>query len=338
LIALDKSLVRRAKELLEDKHQQIVITTHTNPDGDAIGSCLGLYGCLLSAGYSNVHVIVPNTYPAFLQWMPYNNTVINAVSSFQTAKGLIEKASLIFCLDFNGFGRTDRIKKPLSNSQATKILIDHHPQPEKGFDVYFSQIEASSTAELVFEFIINLGWKDNIGVDVAECLYSGIVTDTGSFSFGCNNPRTYEIMAEIMRLGVDGEKIHRLIYSTYSEDRLRLLGYCLSEKLVVLPEQHAAYISLSKDEMKQFNHKVGDTEGIVNYALSIDNINVAALFTENTDHIKISLRSSGNHDVNEFARNHYHGGGHKNASGGKSYDSMEQSLSRFEALIKEFTP
>ena len=333
MIALDESLLQRAKELLEDKNQQIVITTHTNPDGDAIGSCLGLYGCLSAAGYTHVEVVVPNAYPVFLQWMAYNSIVTNATYKYQKAKRLIDKASLIFCLDFNGFSRTDKIKEPLSSSPATKILIDHHPQPETGFDLYFSDVGASSTAEMVFEFMLNMGWKELLGLEIAECLYAGIVTDTGSFSFGCNNPRTYEIMAEIMKLGVDGEKIHRLIYSTYSEDRLRLLGYCLSEKLVVMTEHHTAYISLSKDEMKRFKHRVGDTEGIVNYALSIENVHVAALFTENHDHIKISLRSSGNHDVNTFARDYYHGGGHKNASGGKSFDSMEQTLNRFESLI-----
>ncbi len=330
---MDESLLKRAKELLEDKDQQIVITTHTNPDGDAIGSCLGLYGCLSAAGYNNVEVVVPNSYPAFLQWMAYNYKVTNATYKYLKAKGFIEKASLIFCLDFNGFGRTDKIEEPLSSSPATKILIDHHPQPESGFDLYFSDVSASSTAEMVFEFILNMGWKGLIRREDAECLYAGIVTDTGSFSFGCNNPRTYEIMAEIMKLGVDGAKIHRLIYSTYSEGRLRLLGYCLSEKLVVMAEHHTAYISLSKDEMKRFNHTVGDTEGIVNYALSIKNVHLAALFTENHDHIKISLRSSGNHDVNALARDYYHGGGHKNASGGKSFDTMERTLNKFESLI-----
>ncbi len=335
---MDEPLIQRAKKLLKDIHQQIVITTHTNPDGDAIGSCLGLYGSLVAAGYDKVSVIVPNSYPSFLQWMSYSDDVINASTHPHKAEKLLDQASLIFCLDYNGLRRTDKLEMPISSSKAKKILIDHHPQPEPGFDLYLSNTQVSSTAELVFEFILQLGWKDFVGLKVAECFYAGIVTDTGSFSFGSNNPRTYEIMAQIMALGVDGENIHRRIYSTYSEDRLRLLGYCLSEKLVVMAEQNAAYISLSKDELNRFNHKVGDSEGIVNYALSIENIHLAALFTENNDHIKISLRSSGSHDVNLFARNYFNGGGHRNASGGKNYDSMEHTLLRFESLIKELQP
>ncbi len=338
MTALDEPLIQRAKELLKDIHQQIVITTHTNPDGDAIGSSLGLYGSLLAAGYDKVSVIVPNSYPSFLQWMSFNDAVINATKHPHKAEKLLDQASLIFCLDYNGLSRTDKLEKPISNSKAKKILIDHHPQPEPGFDLNLSNTQVSSTAELVFEFILKLGWKDFINLKVAECFYAGIVTDTGSFSFGSNNPRTYEIMAQIMALGVDGENIHRQIYSTYSENRLRLLGYCLSEKLVVMAEQNAAYISLSKDELNRFNHKVGDTEGIVNYALSIENIHLAALFTENNDHIKISLRSTGSHDVNIFARNYFNGGGHRNASGGKNYDSMEHTLKKFESLIKELQP
>lgn len=335
---MDGHLIKRAKELLEDKHQRIIITTHTNPDGDAIGSCLGLYNCLMAARYLDMNIVVPNSYPSFLQWMPNNDVIINAKTHPHKAEKLMEEASFIFCLDFNGLSRTDKLEKPLAESKATKCLIDHHPQPESGFDLIFSDVTVSSTAELIYEFIEKMGWTGYFGHDVAECLYTGIVTDTGSFSFGCNEPRTYEIIARIMELGVDGERIHRLIYNTYSEDRLRLLGYCLSEKLIVMAEQNAAYISLTRNELNRFNHQVGDTEGIVNYALSIENVHLAALFTENHDHIKISFRSAGNHDVNAFARNYFNGGGHKNASGGKSFDSMQNTLVKFESLMRDINP
>lgn len=332
---MDKLLIGRVGELLKDTAQSIVIVTHTNPDGDAIGSCLSLYGCLTAAGYKHVSVLIPNHDPGFLHWMPWHDQIITASSSPNMAIDLIQQASKIFCLDFNHLNRTDQLEHLIRDALAEKILIDHHPQPGNDFHLYLTDTGVSSTAEMIYELLVALEFEQYIGQSVAECIYTGIVTDTGSFSYGINNPRTFEIISELIKTGINGEGIHRLIYSTYSESRIRLLGYCLSEKLVVIADKRTAYISLTRKELQKYHHKVGDTEGIVNYALSIQGIDLAALFTENKDHIKISFRSSGKLDVNEFARIHFHGGGHKNASGGKSFIGMNETLKRFELLVKE---
>lgn len=332
---MDEHLIKKARKLFSDKCLSIVIVTHTNPDGDAIGSSLALYNCFLLAGYDNLSVIIPNADPEFLHWMANHDKLIVAEKEINLANGLINNADILVFLDFNTPGRAENLKDQLTESRAKKVMVDHHPDPWPGFDLCISNTGVSSTAELVYEFIVNLGLQEYIDLHVAECLYCGIVTDTGSFSYASNQPRTYEIMARIMELGVDGARLHRMIYSTYSETRLRLLGYCLSEKLVVLPNENTAYISLSRKELNRFNHQVGDTEGIVNYALSIQGIKLAALFTEQKDHIKISFRSTGSIDVNSFARNHFNGGGHTNASGGKSFDTMDNTLSAFINKIKE---
>jgi len=332
---LNKTQIHKAAEYLEDKNQLICIVMHAYPDGDAVGSALGLYDCLKRAGYADVQVIAPNPYASFLHWMPHNEKVIVAELNKKVADELIQKASLLFCLDFNGFSRTDLLEASLRLSKAVKIMIDHHPQPEGGFDLVFSDTNASSTAEMIYEFIASVWDERLVHLDAAKCLYAGIVTDTGSFSYGCNNPRTYEIVGRLIATGVDGAYIHRLIYSTYSADRMRLLGFCLSEKLVVLPGLRAAYISLSKKDLKRFNYQEGDTEGVVNYALAIKEIELAALFTEKKDHIKVSLRSVGDIDVNELARVHFNGGGHKNASGGKSFSSLDDTVRYFVALLEQ---
>lgn len=308
---------------------------HTNPDGDAVGSSLGLYGYLQDEGWRNVHVIAPEAYASFLHWMPGHESVIIADQHKDLSHSLIRDAALIFCLDFNGFSRSGDLEKPLIESGAVKIMVDHHPQPEQGFDLVFSETAVSSTAELIYEFIAALGDEDRLSLQVAQCLYAGIITDTGSFSYGCNNPRTYQIVARLIEKGVDGAYIHRLIYSTYTLDRMRLLGYCLSEKLKVLEDAQAAYISLSQEELQHFNHQEGDTEGVVNYAMAIKNIHLAALFTEKDDHVKASFRSAGDVDVNKLARAHYAGGGHKNAAGGKSFQSLRDTEQAFIALINK---
>ncbi len=331
----DKQRIEKLSEFLEDKSQDICIVMHANPDGDAVGSSLGLYAFLSDNGYKNLSVAAPDEYPEFLHWMPGNDKVLIASAKGGAAEKKIRSASLIFCLDFNGFARAGKLEKSVAGSSASKVMIDHHPQPGDGFDLVFSDTEASSTAELIYEIITVLKGSEFISLDSAQCLYAGIVTDTGSFSYGCNNPRTYEIVARLIEKGVNGEYIHRLIYSTYSEDRMRLLGFCLSEKLCVLQRESTAFISLTREDMKRFNYREGDTEGVVNYALNIKGINLAALFTEMEDHVKVSFRSAGNLDVNSIARNHYNGGGHKNAAGGKSYMGMEQTIEEFTLLVKE---
>lgn len=332
---MDPLIISQVKTLLSDKDQPIAIVTHTNPDGDALGSSLGLYGFLLLSGHKRVSVITPDGYPSFLHWMPWEQDIIIAEREMERAEKGILGAKLVFCLDFNGINRVNHLEDVLRKSKGKKVLIDHHPQPQDDFDLVISEIRASSAAELLYDFIVALGGEGRVDRRVAECLYAGIVTDTGSFSYGCNEPKTYEITARLIALGVDGEHLHRLIYNTYSEDRMRLLGYCLSERLKVFPEQQAAYISLSAKDLQRFNHQEGDTEGVVNFALSIENIHLAALFIEKEDHVKISFRSSGSVDVNLLAREHFNGGGHRNASGGKSFKSLEKTIGFFEEIIRE---
>lgn len=332
---MNNLLIKKLSGLLNNIHQQISIIVHTNPDGDAMGSALGLYAVLKNMGIDDIMVIAPNAYPSFLQWMPGNEQVIIASDNALEAEQAISGAEVLFCLDFNGFSRAEQLELHLKKSRAFKIMIDHHPQPEDGFDLVFSDTSASSTAEMVYEVITASGWENMINCEAAQCLYAGIVTDTGSFSFSCNNPRTYEITAQLMRKGIDGAALQRLIYNTYSLDRMRLLGFSLAERLKVYQQHRAACISLSKSDLERFNHCEGDTEGFVNYALSIKDIRFAALFIEKDDHTKVSLRSAGDFDVNVLARKYYQGGGHKNASGGKCDKDLKSTLKQFESLLKQ---
>ncbi|MFW5793225.1 MAG: DHH family phosphoesterase [Bacteroidota bacterium] len=332
---LDNKIVEHLKNLIKDVNQRIVILTHVNPDGDAIGSALGLYGFLKLSGYNNISAIVPNNYASFLHWLPFNDEIIVASDNIDKSNSLIADADLIFCLDFNDVSRVDNLSAALEKSKAAKILIDHHPNPDTDFfDLVISDTSASSTAELIFIAINSINYnKFSLTKDIATCLYTGIVTDTGSFSYASNNYQTYLIVAELIFTGVNASQVHNFIYDTYSEDRMRLLGYCLSEKLVVLPNKKVAYISLNKEELKRFNHREGDTEGIVNYALSIKGISLAAFFMEINGITKISFRSKNSVDVNKIARMHFNGGGHMNASGGRMKSSLSEAVSLFEKLF-----
>lgn len=332
--SLNKDLVSQLKELLTTT-TNILITTHYNPDGDALGSSLGLCHYLHLKGYS-AKILIPNEYPDFLGWMPGNADMTVYSKNQSQGNALIDWAEVIFCLDYNAIQRVNLFSEKLLSANGVKVLVDHHLQPEPQFDYMFSIIETSSTAELVYDLISALGDQEVIDKDIAICLYVGIMTDTGSFSFACNLPHTYEVVAELVRRGVDTEQVHRLVYDTYSEQRMRLLGHCLSEKLTVIKDCAAAYIWLSKDDMKKFKVLPGDTEGIVNYALSIRGISFAALFTEKPDKVRISFRSKGNFSVNDFARNHFNGGGHRNAAGGETYLKMNETIELFTSLLPQY--
>jgi phosphoesterase RecJ-like protein len=317
------------------KHHKILITTHANPDGDAIGSSLALFGYLKMKRHE-VYVMVPDPDPAFLHWMPYHENLLVFSKDRENCLKVIEESDLIFSIDYNTLDRLEEATEFVQNAQGKKILIDHHKEPDSSFDWMISDISVSSTAELIYDFIIASGDRDLIDADIAACIYAGIVTDTGSFSYSCNNEKTYQITAHLISAGIDGEHIHRMVYDTYSEDRLRLLGYSLSDKLVVLPESHTAYISLSRDDLQRFNHQIGDTEGIVNFGLSIKDINLAALFMEKEGLVKISFRSKGSFSVNELARTHFDGGGHNNAAGAYSYVSLQETINKFLSLLEVY--
>jgi phosphoesterase RecJ-like protein len=317
--------------------RNIVIVSHSNPDGDAVGSSLALYNYFLTKN-QEVNVIVPNNFPEYLSWMKGADKILIYSQKKITCDQLIEKADIIFCLDFNALKRVEKLEESLRNTTAFKALIDHHLQPELTvFDYVFSEIKVSSTAELVYDYIALNGDQDLIDIDIASCIYVGIMTDTGSFSYSCNYEKTYQITAFLIKLGMNAEKIHQLIYDTFSESRLRLLGFCLSEKLTVINELSTAYISLSKEELNRFDYQVGDTEGVVNYALSINNIKLAALFTEREGKIRISFRSKGEIDVNVFARTYFEGGGHRNASGATSYISLNETIKKIEKSLLDFS-
>jgi phosphoesterase RecJ-like protein len=330
---LSEKDIQKVKDLLLP-HSKVVITSHHNPDGDAIGSVLGLYFALNEYGIES-QMVLPNDIPDFLAWLPSSEKVIRASKQKALAIKSFEEADIIFALDFNGVSRLEDLSTTFDKAKATKVLIDHHPFPESSFDVYFSNVKSSSTAELVYEFVGSLKADSLVNYNAALSLYTGIMTDTGSFSYGCSNPRTFEIVSELIRKGVNVEVAQQNVYNNFSESRMRLLGYSLANKMKVFPQHKSAYISLTREELKSFGYTIGDTEGLVNYPLSIKNIIFSALFVENTNHIKVSLRSKGSFPVNKVSEEYFNGGGHLNAAGGKSFRSLEETENLFIQLIEK---
>ncbi len=317
------------------QRKNIAIISHSNPDGDSVGSSLGLYHFLNAYGHKAV-VIVPNKYPDFLAWIPGEESILIYDKDKKQSNKILKEADIIFCLDHNAPSRIGEMEEAFKKAEGIKIMIDHHINPDlTAYDFSFSTTETSSTSELIFDMMAELN-PQLINKTISECIYVGIMTDTGSFSYSCNSEKTFRIVAELFKNGIDGVKIHKLIYDTFSESRLRLLGYCLSDKLVVLPEYHTAYIWLTMEELDRFNYKTGDTEGVVNYALGIKGIKFAALFTEKEDKIRISFRSTDNFEANTFAGNHFEGGGHKNAAGGDSFITIKETLEKFEILLNDY--
>ena len=314
------------------KPLQILITTHTNPDGDAIGSSLALSFYLKKKNHA-VQVMAPDPFPDFLAWMPGQEDILIFSKDKSECIRAIGNADLIIAADFNNFSRLNDAAVLVRQSKAVKVLIDHHLYASDEFDYKISISRISSTSELVYNFIEAMGDLILLDKNIAECIYAGIITDTGSLSYACNYVNTYMIIAELIRLGIDGEHLHRLIYDTYSESRLRLLGYSISDQLVVLPDYHTAFITLSSADLLKFNHQIGDTEGVVNYALSIKDINLAALFMERDGVVKISFRSKGNFSVDSFAREHFNGGGHRNAAGANCDTSLEDTVLKFRQIL-----
>jgi phosphoesterase RecJ-like protein len=323
------------KDLLPllSKAESVLITTHTNPDGDAIGSSLAMFHYMKALG-KNASVVVPNSYPEFISWLPGDEHVIICENDRKEASRAFSEAQLIICLDFNAIKRSGSLQEMIMNASVPKLMIDHHPDPAiDDFDFLYSTSDTSSTAELIYDFMVEMGHLPLLSADMATCLFVGIMTDTGSFSFACNRPETFSVTAGLLQTGINAEYIHRQVYDTFSEDRLRLLGFSLSEKLIVLDDYATAFISLSKKELKRFNFRVGDTEGIVNYALSIKGIAMAVLLTERKGRIRLSFRSKGSFSVNDLARDHFQGGGHRNAAGGDSFDSLENTISKMMDIL-----
>lgn len=332
---LDNEDLEHLKILLSEP-QKVVITTHHKPDADALGSSLALRLFLLKKGHQ-VEVITPSDYPTFLNWMPGQNTVIVYDKDKPESRipQLIQHADLIFCLDFNNLERIYDLGPWVRVSKATKVMIDHHLQPEGFATFQLSNIKAAATAELIFDLICLLGDHHLIDSDIADCIYAGILTDTGSFKHPGTSRSVHLIVADLLRIGVNPSRIHKLVYDNNNLNRLRFLGFVLKEKLEVYPEWNAAIISISKDEIKEYQVDTGDTEGIVNYALSLKGIVLGIVIIDRKDLVKISFRSVGDFDVNAFARKYFEGGGHKNAAGGKSSLSLENTLLNIKNAIAE---
>ncbi|HZY37552.1 MAG TPA: DHH family phosphoesterase [Mucilaginibacter sp.] len=316
--------------------KRIVITTHHKPDGDAIGSSLGMYNYLVQQGH-HVSVITPTDYPYYFNWMPGNDEVIIYTEHKEESAKLIGAADLIFCLDFNALSRINEMGELVRKSAAMKILIDHHLEPE-GFDDYRHwDINACATAQLVYTFIANeLGNKQLVNKDVATCLYVGIMTDSASFCLPNTTSDVHRITAELIDAGAVNWQIYDLVYNNNSENRLRFLGLCISERLEILPEFNTAIITVDKYDLAKYEIKTGETEGIVNYALSIGGVRLAAFIVERTDQIKLSLRSKGEVPANDICRRYFNGGGHYNAAGGQSTDSLEHVVNQFKSILPEY--
>ena len=328
---MPKDSPQKLKKALKNA-QNIVIVTHWSPDGDAMGSSLGLYHFLLKLG-KKPQVIIPNDYPDFLEWLPGSKKVINFQKDEKKALSLIAKTDLVFTLDFNSFKRLEKLGEILLKSEAPAVLIDHHQQPDDYPAYYFNDVKACSTCELVYDFMKVLGKQVLMDRNIASCLYTGIMTDTGSFRYPCVTAHTHEVIAGLLQTGIRPGDIHSAVYDSYSLQRLKLLGYALNEKLTITPDHPVAYFVLNEKELNRFNYKKGDTEGLVNYPFSIKGIQVCALFTETDNQVKISLRSKGKVDVNKFARAHFNGGGHINAAGGKSPLNLEETEAKFVKLV-----
>jgi len=313
--------------------KQIVIVPHKNPDGDAIGSSLGLYHYLKLKGH-HVSIIAPNDYPEFLKWIPGEDIIIKHDTETEKSDVLIKNADIIFTLDFNALHRTGNMESILAVANATKIMIDHHQQPDDYAQYVYSDVAMCSTCEMIYHFIEMLDDVDSINSNIGTCLYTGIMTDTGSFRFRSTTSTTHRVIASLIDKGAKNAEIHNNVYDTNSFDRLQLLG-CALNNLKLVKEFNTAYITLSQEELNSFNFKKGDTEGVVNYALSLQDVVFAVIFIEHKKEniIKISLRSKGSFDVNTFARTHFNGGGHTNASGGRSELNLKSTVDKFISIL-----
>ncbi len=316
--------------------KNIVITMHQKPDGDAMGSALGLYNFLVQLGHK-VTVISPTNWANFLSWMPGCKQVVDFDFNREKALSILKETEVLFCLDFNILHRTKHMESVLTELKCTKILIDHHQQPqEEAFDFGASDTSKSSTCEMVYDFIVGSGHSDKINSDVAECLYTGIMTDTGSFRFPATSASVHRAVAHLKESGLQHAKVHEYIYDSFLENRLRFIGHALLNRMEVFYEYNTTLMYIPKGDLIRFDIKTGDTEGLVNHLLSIEGIRFGALVIDRDEERKWSFRSKGNFDVNTFARKHFEGGGHFNAAGGRSSDSLDHTIQKFKQVLKEY--
>ena len=332
---LEQEKVEKFRELLQHT-QQIAIAVHVNPDGDAVGTSLALAHCLKAIG-KEVSVIAPNPFPDFLLWLDGAKDILIYKHEHAQVKKVLSTTDLVICADFNSLSRLDDLGKIIAESAIPCVLIDHHLKPaEEEFEICFSKVKACSSAEVLYNLIKQIGFLPHLSATAAESVYAGMMTDTNNFLNNCDRPEMFRTVAELLELGVNKEKVHEAVYNNYSESRMRLLGYALEQKMVVLPEYRTAYIVLSRKELEQFNFQAGDTEGFVNFPLSIKNIVFSGFISENPDNVRLSFRSRGTFSVNDFARNHFEGGGHLNAAGGNSTMSLDDTVTYFVESLKKY--
>lgn len=316
--------------------RRIVITTHHKPDGDALGSSLALYHWLKKRNH-DVSVVLSSDFPSFLDWMPGRQDVIIYSGQSDKAPQLLADAEIIFCLDYSALSRTNILEQFIANSSAQKWMIDHHLDPEDFASLVYWDSSAAATAQLIYTFIADvIGAGTEIDADMATCMYAGIMTDTGSFRFRSTTAAVHHIIANLIEAGARNWEIHEHIYNSSTERRLKFLGYALLNCLEVIPEYNTALFAISKEDLAQFDITTGDTEGLVNYALSIKGIRLAALIIDRTELIKLSLRSIGEIPCNEICKKYFNGGGHLNASGGSSSESLSAVVNKFKSILPEY--
>lgn len=334
---LSHKQIESLKEMLAQPRLRIVILSHTNPDGDAVGSSLAWAEVLRARGHE-VTCVVPNKYPYFLDWMPgIEEVVVFKTDTEGRAVKAIAEADVLFCLDFNAVSRLEILSETIQgNTTARRVLIDHHLQPDEGFDIVFSHPESSSTCFLVYCLVKAMYGTGAITRRMGELLYVGMMTDTGNFAFSHLTPELFRAVAVLLEKGISIPEIHNSVYNAYTEGRARLFGYAINRKMALIEDGTVAYMSLLESEMRRFQFQQGDSEGFVNYALTIKKVKMSAMFLAHRKFIRISLRSRGNVDVNLFARKYFNGGGHKNAAGGKSFLSMEETIDHYIRSVREF--
>ena len=330
---IDESIVQGARNLLENA-ENIVITNHVGPDGDAMGSALGLKEVLVQKG-KKVSVVVPNIYPNFLKWMKGDEDVVVFGDCPEEGGEAIGHADLIIHLDYNSLSRSGEMEAVLREAKSPRLVIDHHQQPDDFADVLYSDTSMSSTCEMVFHLIEAMGWDDQINKDAGNCLYTGIMTDTGNFRFSCTTPTTHRAVARLLEKGVKPHEVASAVYDTNSRNRLKLLSRSL-ERMEVLPQYRTAIISLTAKDLEEFDYQKGDTEGFVNYGLSIEGVKMSVFLAEKENRLKMSFRSKGTFNVNQLARDHFNGGGHINAAGGISEESIHETIAKLKSLLPQY--
>lgn len=331
---IEEKLVQKAKHLLLNS-ENVALISHEGPDGDALGATLALADFLKVIG-KNVRVMYPDAFPSFLSWMPGADECLVYEEDKEACESFLKETDLIVMVDFNQTKRMGGLAEIVTQIDVKKLLLDHHPNPDNFADVTISYTQIASSSEIVFRLICRGGFFDDIGKECAECIYTGMMTDTGSFTFNSNNVEMYFIISELIGKGIDKDIIYDRVFNTYTADRMRLMGFVLHERMRILEEYNTAFITLSQDDLNGFNYKVGDTEGFVNLPLSIEGIIFSVFLREEPDKIKLSFRSKGSFPANKIAANLFEGGGHLNAAGGEFYGKLEDAVKLLEESLPDF--